>query len=152
MQQQRTQIRGDVVLAMEQEIEARGKYKFAAIGDTFGLNRVGIANLVTHRLTQVPEAPGDPPELDTIQVEDVDNDSVRIVCAAIQCAIVPREEESQAKAFLHQLQVDINSCQEVHEMRRVHSELSKVTAALQEELATILLRRVVPGRCKYCPF
>lgn len=152
LQQQRIQIHGDVVLAIEQEIEGTGNYKFAAIGDTFGLNRDGIAKLVTHRLTQVAKAPGEPPEPDIIQSEDVGNDSVRIVCAAIQCATVPREEESQAKAFLRRLQVGIKNRPEAHEARRVHAELSKVTAALREELATILLRRVVPGRCKYCPF
>lgn len=152
LQQQRTQLHHDVILRMQQEIETSGKYKFAATGGTFGLNRDGFAKLVTYRLTQVAEASGEPPGPDTIKAEDVGNNSVRIVCAAIQCATVPRKEESQAKAFLHHLQVDINSCSEADEMRRVHSDLFKVTGALQEELATILLRRVVPGRCKYCPF
>ena len=152
LRHQGSQLHHEVSLRMQQEIETSGKHKFAATAGTFGLHRDGLTKLVTYRLTQVAEAPGEPPEPDTIKVEDVDNDSVRIVCAAIQCATVPRKEENQAKAFLHHLQVDINSWPEADEMRRVHSDLSKVTGALQEELATILLRRVVPGRCKYCPF
>ena len=32
--------------------------------------------------------------------------------------------------------------------KRIRAEAEKA----EEELATLVLRRIVPGRCKYCPF
>ena len=40
---------------------------------------------------------------------------------------------------------------EYEELRKTLSERAKVTAAISEELATIILKRVIPGHCKYCP-
>jgi hypothetical protein len=36
-------------------------------------------------------------------------------------------------------------------MRRLFAELKRVKSSLQEELAVIIYRRIVPGKCKYCP-
>lgn len=36
-------------------------------------------------------------------------------------------------------------------MQRLFMELERLKLALRDELAIITLRRVVPGRCKYCP-
>ena len=36
-------------------------------------------------------------------------------------------------------------------MQKTLSELTGLTEEVREELATIVLRGVLPGRCKYCP-
>jgi len=41
--------------------------------------------------------------------------------------------------------------QKACELQNVISELGRQLIVLQDELATIRLRRVVPGRCRYCP-
>jgi hypothetical protein len=41
--------------------------------------------------------------------------------------------------------------EEAQEMRRLLEERHHTTATLVEEFETIKLRRVVPGKCKYCP-
>ncbi len=152
LQHQRSQLQEDAIARMQREVESVAPIQFATTGNTVGLNPEGTAKLVTYRLGKVAKASGEPPEPDPILVEEANDELVRIVCAAYICATVPRKKESEFKAFIHGLQVDINSWPETESMRRVLLELTRVTEALLEELATILLRRVVPGRCKYCPF
>jgi hypothetical protein len=36
-------------------------------------------------------------------------------------------------------------------MRKLFAELKRIKSSLHEELAVIIHRRIVPGKCKYCP-
>jgi len=38
-----------------------------------------------------------------------------------------------------------------HDLERTASEIERVRRKLREELAVLRLRRIVPGRCRYCP-
>jgi hypothetical protein len=53
--------------------------------------------------------------------------------------------------LLNSVFAKVNDWPELEGMRKSHKELASLTEALREELATIVLRRVLPGRCKYCP-
>ena len=46
---------------------------------------------------------------------------------------------------------EVATWEESDDMRRLLLELDQVNRVLRGELAVIILRRVVPGRCKYCP-
>ena len=37
------------------------------------------------------------------------------------------------------------------DMRKSYAELTRFKTSLQEELAIITHKRIVPGKCKYCP-
>ena len=152
LQQERIQLQENAVARMQEEVKTSGQYKFATTTGTSGLNREGLAGLVTYRLRQVAEASGELPRPDTVRTEKADRGLVQLVCSARTCATVRRKNESKTKQFVHDLQVDINQWPETEGMKRTVSELRRLTETLREELATILLRRVVPGRCKYCPF
>jgi predicted Zn-ribbon and HTH transcriptional regulator len=41
--------------------------------------------------------------------------------------------------------------EQYQDLKRLYEELKRIKEDLREELAVIMLRRVVPGRCKYCP-
>jgi len=45
----------------------------------------------------------------------------------------------------------VTTWEERSKMSRLLAELERVQRVLHDELAVIILRRVVPGRCKYCP-
>ena len=83
--------------------------------------------------------------------ERVPEDMVRIAWGSWSCATVPLGREQEAKDLVTDLMKRIGQWPECDSMERVLTELTKVMDILREELATIKLRRVVPGRCRYCP-
>jgi hypothetical protein len=44
-----------------------------------------------------------------------------------------------------------NGWEEYNQLNNLYSNLKKIRQDIKEELQVIMLRRVVPGRCKYCP-
>jgi hypothetical protein len=45
----------------------------------------------------------------------------------------------------------IRQWEQYEEMKRLFSQLNSLKRRLRDELAIIIMRRIVPGRCKYCP-
>ncbi|MCX6000378.1 MAG: hypothetical protein NTU41_12560 [Chloroflexi bacterium] len=68
------------------------------------------------------------------------------------CATVPPDRVDEVKQLITGLMQRVDALPELASMEEIRSELKTVAATANEELATIRLRRVVPGRCKYCPF
>ena len=62
-----------------------------------------------------------------------------------------REGSSENSRVVTDLLNDIATWEQQDEVRKIYTELNSIKAAVQEELTTIMLRRVVPGRCTYCP-
>jgi len=46
---------------------------------------------------------------------------------------------------------EVNGWEEANDLHQVVLALERQSTVLHDELASIILRRVVPGRCKYCP-
>ena len=67
------------------------------------------------------------------------------------CAVVSTDQVDKAKRFITNLMTQVCQWPEYEELRKTLSARTKVTSAIREELATIILKRVIPGRCKYCP-
>jgi hypothetical protein len=52
---------------------------------------------------------------------------------------------------LGDVESSLRGSQEYHDLEKAIAEISRLGGKLREELAVIRLRRIVPGRCKYCP-
>ena len=52
---------------------------------------------------------------------------------------------------LAELEVIIKGIQEYIDLEKTMADIERLRSKLREELAIIRLRRIVPGRCKYCP-
>jgi len=52
---------------------------------------------------------------------------------------------------LAELEVLVKGIQEYIELEKIIAETERLHSKLREELAIIRLRRIVPGRCKFCP-
>jgi cell fate (sporulation/competence/biofilm development) regulator YlbF (YheA/YmcA/DUF963 family) len=66
--------------------------------------------------------------------------------------------ESEAKDYvpivhdvLDDLESSLRDSQEYRDLEKTIAEIGRLGGKLREELAVIRLRRIVPGRCKYCP-
>ena len=49
------------------------------------------------------------------------------------------------------LQSKIPTWKEYDDMKKLYTEMERLKLSLRDELAIIILRRIVPGKCKYCP-
>lgn len=66
-------------------------------------------------------------------------------------ALVPEDQAEDTQKFIAGLIDETSEWSEYEDAKRVQADRRRVTEAIREELATIILRRIVPGRCKYCP-
>lgn len=55
------------------------------------------------------------------------------------------------KAVLIYFESDLKHSPEYLEMEKLYNKLGRLKISVGESLTVILLRRIVPGRCKYCP-
>jgi len=55
------------------------------------------------------------------------------------------------REIIEYLEQDIANWEVYINLRKTNEEISRLSQKLHEELAVIRLRRIVPGRCKYCP-
>jgi len=53
--------------------------------------------------------------------------------------------------ILEDLESNIRDWEVYSELEKIITEIGRLRRKLREELAVIRLRRIVPGRCKYCP-
>jgi hypothetical protein len=64
---------------------------------------------------------------------------------------VPNERVTEVKKLVLDLMSEVTTREEHGEMSRLLTRLERVKHDLHDELLVIILRRVVPGRCRYCP-
>jgi hypothetical protein len=50
-----------------------------------------------------------------------------------------------------ELRSEVTSWSSYYELEKLYADLKRTQRILEDELAIITLRRVVPGRCRYCP-
>jgi len=68
--------------------------------------------------------------------------------------INPEKEQEQVsilKQALYDFESDITEWGKSQELQFTYNELNGLKKSITEELDVLTLRRVVPGRCKYCP-
>ncbi len=62
-----------------------------------------------------------------------------------------QEQVSILKQVLYDFESDFIEWLKSQELQSIYNELNSLKKNITEELDVIILRRVVPGRCKYCP-
>ena len=64
---------------------------------------------------------------------------------------VPNDRVDEVKSLVLTLLSEVTTWDQHAEMSRLFNQLSRVQGELHDELLTVILRRIVPGRCRYCP-
>lgn len=64
---------------------------------------------------------------------------------------LPKSEDKTVENIIRDLLSESGTWDEYSKLRQYRSEFNRLQETLDEELALITLRRVVPGKCKYCP-
>ncbi len=58
---------------------------------------------------------------------------------------------ARIREILVDLQSKIPTWKEYDDMKKLFTEMERLKLSLRDEFAIIILRRIVPGKCKYCP-
>ena len=64
---------------------------------------------------------------------------------------VPNGRVTAVKELVLALLPKVTTWQEHNQMSRLFTSLDRVQRELHNELLTVILRRIVPGKCRYCP-
>jgi hypothetical protein len=137
---------GNIRSLLIRELQKKVEGEISRLGSS-RLNAEGIANAVVH---QVIILEGEyVPELKITPM--IVNREVQINFGAYNCGTVPENRADTAKEFITNLMTETSSKPESEKLRELISQRNKTVDVIREELATIQLRRILPGRCKYCP-
>jgi hypothetical protein len=139
--------------AVSRLVDAVGSSTFGFRDRTMavGLDFEGLSSAVADRLKLVAPSQHEDTPTDDPRTELAGEGIVRIFSGDRSCGVVPLEQETQAIGFIRGLITQVSQWPERQSMQKALAELSDVSEELREDLATIVLRRVLPGRCKYCP-
>ncbi len=110
------------------------------------LNQEGITGAVMHRL-KIPNGEYVP----VIKHSPSKAGELEVVYGSYNCGIVTESQATDFNLFLSDLMDEANKVQTATEIKDKLLQRRQVIQKIEEELETIKLRRIVPGRCKYCP-
>ena len=88
---------------------------------------------------------------DNFKVEPVGDGFVKVSYGAFNMGKVKEEHATTIREVLIDFESKVNGWELYGKMQKLFIELQTLKLSLQDELAIITLRRIVPGRCKYCP-
>jgi len=81
----------------------------------------------------------------------VDQGTTWIEYGAFTIGMVPNDRVDEIKNLFLDLLSEVTTWKEHDEISRLLARSERVQREIYEELLIIILRRVVPGRCRYCP-
>jgi len=81
----------------------------------------------------------------------VDQETTSIDYGPFTIGRVPNEWVAEVKNVVLDLMNKVTTWEEHGEMSHLLARSERVKRELHDELLVIILRRVVPGRCRYCP-
>ena len=142
----------DIEKRAEQRLwdEVRKENSFKLVSQTgveeIELHDKGLLGAMSYHLHQNP-----PVTLPDITISSISDDRTTLYCEGCDCASVSTGQLKKAREFTADLMTQVCQWPENEELRKTLSARAKVTGEIREELATLILKRIVPGHCKYCP-
>ena len=135
---------------LEALIASRTRLAFPVSSGEIGLSPGIVDALISHfRLTARGEAGLD--KRTDFRLTPVDETTTSIEYGAYTVGRVSNDRVTEVKDLFLNLLPEVITWEEHGEMSRLFIVLDQLKRKLHDELLIIILRRVVPGRCRYCP-
>lgn len=144
-----TRLREEATARLLRRLESGHAFQLASGSHEPGLWLAPIRLLIGDRLMNLAQGASPAPEQFYRSVSE--DGLIAITCENQYCAAVPPEQESDVKGLIISVMEEATNSPEGKSMEQIMSELPRVRRKVGEELTTIRLRRLVPGRCRYCP-
>lgn len=150
LQDEIRQLEGSLKEEIEPLVRSRSPVKFPVTHEEVGITDDIISPLFFHSRATAGEKPG-------VDIKAAFNPHAtgegmtEIWLGAILMGKVTNKQVAEVKQMVGELLEEVTRLPEHGEIRRRLEEIGRVQQALDDELAIITLRRIVPGRCRYCP-
>jgi hypothetical protein len=86
-----------------------------------------------------------------IHLEKVTEDRVRMRYGFSHFGEIEKSHVETIKAVLIDFESELKNWPEYIELERLYNRLARLKQGISAILTVVLLRRIVPGKCKYCP-
>jgi len=144
-----TNLEDDIKAQLREEVESDSRLcQIIAAGDNAGIPGI-LAGLNFQMKNWAREWKG----LDikvNFKVEPVGEGFVDVSYGAFNMNKVKEEHATTIREVLIDFESKITGWELYKKMQKLFTELESLERGLRDELAIIILRRIVPGRCKYC--
>jgi hypothetical protein len=135
---------------LEEMIAAKTRLAFPVSSGEIGLTPGVVDALIAHfRLTARGESGLD--KRTDFRPAPVDETTTSIEYGAYTIGRVPNERVTEVKELFINLLSEVIVREEHDEMSRLFIVLDQLKRKLHDEILVVILRRVAPGRCRYCP-
>lgn len=111
----------------------------------------GIIAAISFQLEQWAQGSSGLNLKDNFIAEPAEEGFVNLRYGFAQMGKVKKEHVSVIHDVSEDWELRLKQCEEYQKLEKSFIELRRVGKNLRDELAVITLRRIVPGRCKYCP-
>ena len=137
------------IITLRRQLEEKLQAKVDT--ETLGLEKAkifpdSITGVLIHRL-EIPKEE----LLPALERNLVTEGETEIRYGSWNCAVGPNAQIPAVEKFVSNLIAQASESPESANMRQLLDQRREVIETIREELATIKLRRLVPGQCKYCP-
>lgn len=136
--------------AFETSVRSRSSLPFPKPREEIGLSMGIVDMLSTHFIFTARGEAGLDKRTD-FKPDTEDQETTLIDYGVYTIGRVPNELVTETKKLVLDLMSEVTTREEYGEMGRLLTRLKRVKRELHDELLVIILRRVVPGKCRYCP-
>ena len=140
----------DLRRPLEALVGVRSPMKFAESPAEIGLSAGIIDALISHFIFTARGKVGLDKRTD-FRLAPADQVTTLIEYGPYTIGRVPNDRVTEVKNLVLDLLSEVTTWEEHHKMSRLFVELERVQHELHDELLVVILRRIVPGRCRYCP-
>ena len=140
----------DVKMRLRKEIERDPTYeKILVPGDTQVIDGL-IEVLVTQIRSYAKGYPGIN-IAEYFRVKPAENGLINVRYGSFNMNGLRKEHEEDIRKIIEEYESKFGDWEESKNLNKLYMELPNVDKALQDELAIIIHRRIIPGKCKFCP-
>jgi len=145
------QLEREIERSIKEQVKSRSPVSLALLPEEFiGLSQGVVSAPAFHCkiMAQKQSSPLIGIDFELLQRE---GGLTNIRLGAFDIGIVPSEQVPDIQKLVKELLNEVTNWDSYYELERLYTELKRTQGTLEDELAIITLRRVVPGKCKYCP-
>lgn len=133
-----------------ERIESESGFKFTISSKEVGFNKGTLFAIAAYFKATAKEEAEHLTDAD-FTLSPLDGNFTDVELNPYRIGRFPNQQVPDIQKLIRKLMAEVIRWEEYNEMHHFLKELERVQRVLRDELSVIILRRIVPGRCKYCP-
>lgn len=149
LQEALQRLSSDIKIKLEDEIRNDSKLRSTFSGGN--MNVESLAEVMAHQLDMWSRGSSGLNVVSNFKMEPSEGGQINFRYGAWSIDMRTAEQSASVKDAIAEFEKKISELEEYHKLREMLSRVGPLKKDVQEEVAIITMRRVVPGKCKYCP-